>query len=97
MFSTKYPCLQIKIVKKGKNKKKKDGEYMETFVALHRNHFGEIISFVTSEGRVISYQKALMEVENGTIEGIQAQENPDGSVHLIPETEQSFDQFPDLF
>ena len=70
---------------------------METVVALHRNHFGEIISFVTSGGRVISYQKALMEAANGVIQGVQATEGFDGKLVLSPEQEQSFDHFPNFF
>jgi hypothetical protein len=70
---------------------------VETVVGLHRNHFGEIISFVTSGGRVISYQKALMEAANGAIQGVQATENHDGRLVLSPEQEQSFDQYPNLF
>jgi hypothetical protein len=70
---------------------------VETVVALHRNHFGEIISFVTSGGRVISYQKALMEAANGVIQGVQATEGVDGKLVLSPEQEQSFDHFPNFF
>ncbi|MDR7075366.1 hypothetical protein J2Y03_000354 [Neobacillus niacini] len=70
---------------------------METVVALHRNHFGEIISFVTSGGRVISYQKALAEATDGIIKGVQATEGFDGKLILSPEQELSFDHFPDLF
>ncbi len=70
---------------------------METVVGLHRNYFGEIISFVTSGGRVISYQKALMEAANGVIQGVQATENYDGKLVLSPEQEQSFDHYPNLF
>ncbi|WHX99012.1 hypothetical protein [Neobacillus sp. DY30] len=70
---------------------------METVVGLHRNHFGEIISFVTSEGRVISYQKALLEAADGIIQGVQATENHDGKLVLNPEQDPSFDQYPNLF
>ncbi|MFP7297930.1 DUF3892 domain-containing protein [Neobacillus niacini] len=70
---------------------------METVVALHRNHFGEIISFVTSGGRIISYQKAVMEAANGAIKGVQTIEDSYGNLLLSPEAEQSFDQYPDLF
>jgi hypothetical protein len=70
---------------------------VESVVGLHRNHFGDIISFVTSGGRVISYQKALMEAANGVIQGIQATEDHDGRLVLNPEQEQSFDHYPNLF
>ncbi|MBT2699336.1 hypothetical protein J7E79_18285 [Bacillus sp. ISL-40] len=70
---------------------------MESIVALHRNSFGEIINFVTSEGRIISYRKAILEAENGVIQGVQAIEEEHGRMSLIPESNQSFDQYPDLY
>ncbi|QIZ09642.1 hypothetical protein HFZ78_25625 [Priestia megaterium] len=70
---------------------------MESIVALHRNSFGEIINFVTSEGRIISYRKAILEAENGLIQGVQAIEEEHGRMSLIPESNQSFDQYPDLY
>ncbi|WHY75802.1 DUF3892 domain-containing protein [Neobacillus sp. WH10] len=70
---------------------------METIDAVHRNHFGEIISFVTSEGRIISYRKALREVENGLIHGVLTTPDTDGKMALIPAADQSFDHFPNLF
>jgi hypothetical protein len=70
---------------------------LETIAAVHRNHFGEIISFVTSGGRIISYRKALMETENGLIQGIQAVQDMNGTISLMPETAQSFDQYPSVF
>jgi hypothetical protein len=70
---------------------------LEKFIAIHRNHFGEIISFVTSNGRIISYQKAIMEVENGLIEGILKKEDSDGNSYLQPAFESSFDDLPNTF
>ncbi|PLS03537.1 DUF3892 domain-containing protein [Neobacillus cucumis] len=70
---------------------------METITAVHRNHFGEIINFVTSEGRVISYRKALMDVEQGLIQGIQTIQDSNGTLSLMPEIEQSFEHFPNIF
>lgn len=70
---------------------------METITAVHRNHSGEIINFVTSEGRVISYRKALMDVEQGLIQGIQTFQDTNGRLSLMPELELSFDQYPNLF
>ncbi|WP_286228953.1 DUF3892 domain-containing protein [Neobacillus mesonae] len=70
---------------------------METITALHRNHFGQIISFVTSEGRVISYQKAIMEAENGVISGLQMENDITGNISLKPEDSHSFDDYPNLF
>jgi hypothetical protein len=70
---------------------------VEKLVAIHRNHFGDIISFVTSEGRVISYRKALMEAESGLLDGVQAKIDTHGHVYLMPDMEQSFDHYPNLF
>jgi hypothetical protein len=75
----------------------KGGMVVEKLVALHRNHFGEIISFVTSEGRIISYRKALMEVDYGLIQGAQTNEDRKGHRYLLPEQDQSFDHYPNLF
>jgi hypothetical protein len=70
---------------------------LETVVALHRNHFGDIISFVTSTGRVISYRKALIEAQSGLIQGIQTAEDLTGNLTISPEQVQSFAHFPNLF
>jgi hypothetical protein len=70
---------------------------LETIVALHRNHFGDIISFVTSEGRVISYRKALIEAGDGIITGVHPQLDTNGHASLVPQQEQSFDHYPNLF
>ncbi|CRK83851.1 DUF3892 domain-containing protein [Neobacillus massiliamazoniensis] len=70
---------------------------MEKIVAVHRNYFGDIISFVTSNGRVISYQKALLEAENGLLQGVQTKAGDVGNLVLYPELEQSFDHYPELF
>ena len=64
---------------------------METITAVQRNHFGEIINFVTSEGRIISYRKALMDAEQGLIQDIQTFQDTNGTLALNPEVEQSFD------
>ncbi|WML45023.1 hypothetical protein [Neobacillus sp. PS3-40] len=70
---------------------------MERFVALHRNQFGDIISFVTSLGRIISYKKAIIEVESGLIEGVLKKEDLEGNAYLMPELQSSFDDLPNTF
>ncbi|MEH7545288.1 hypothetical protein FB550_102132 [Neobacillus bataviensis] len=70
---------------------------METITAIQRNYNGEIINFVTSEGRVISYRKALLDVEQGLIQGLQTVQDTNGALSLMPELEQSFDDYPNLF
>lgn len=73
-------------------------EYLvETITALHRNYYGKIISFITSEGRVISYQKAIMEAEKGLLAGVHVEMGPEGNPCLLPEHEQDFDHYPNLF
>ncbi|MEH7125409.1 DUF3892 domain-containing protein [Bacillus sp. JJ1503] len=72
--------------------------FEEQLVAVHRNYFGDIISFKTSSGRIISYQKALQEAENGQIAGVNIQNGQDGnSSILVPETALSFNDWPDMY
>lgn len=66
----------------------------EQIVALQRNYFGEIISFKTSNGRIISYRKALQEAEEGLIDGLHINEDYEGSSYLTPMTTNSFNEFP---
>lgn len=57
----------------------------EKLIAVQRNCFGDIISFQTSGGRIISYRKALNEVETGLIGGVEIIEVGDGSSRLKSE------------
>jgi hypothetical protein len=57
-------------------------EEQETFVAVQKNHEGNIINFKTSSGRVLSYRKALMEVENGVIAGVNIFTGKDGEPYI---------------
>lgn len=68
----------------------------EQLVAVHRNHQGEIISFQTSAGRIISYRKALLEAEEGSITGVMIEEGQDGTAFLTPALS-SFDEFPNVY
>jgi hypothetical protein len=70
---------------------------MEKIVALHRNHYGDIISFQTSTGRIISYRKAVHDVENGLIDGVELDRDVDGEMYLSPTIEESFDEFPQIY
>jgi hypothetical protein len=54
----------------------------ETFVAVQKNHQGDIISLKTSTGRVLSYRKALMEVESGAISGFHVVNERDGERYI---------------
>ncbi|MCT2345389.1 DUF3892 domain-containing protein [Niallia taxi] len=66
---------------------------METIVAVERNHAGEIISFKTSDDRIISYRKAVMEAAEGSISGVKLSETglEEGSSITIEDT---FEEFP---
>jgi hypothetical protein len=70
---------------------------MEKLVALHRNHFGEIISFQTSAGRIISYRKAIEDVTSGLIDGVETAEDVYGQFYLLPSTDEEFEEFPNIY
>lgn len=74
-------------------------DYMlgEQLVAVHRNYLGEIISFQTSKGRIISYRKAMKEVEDGIITGVTIEERQDGTPYLTPALTSSFDELPNVY
>ncbi|QED48353.1 DUF3892 domain-containing protein [Cytobacillus dafuensis] len=70
----------------------------EQLIAVYRNYHGDIISFKTSSGRIISYQKALQEAENGIITGVNIVEGTDEQpLILIPMTNSSFDDLPNMY
>ncbi|BDG47442.1 MULTISPECIES: DUF3892 domain-containing protein [Parageobacillus] len=54
----------------------------ETFVAVQKNHQGDIIGFKTSKGRILSYRRALMEVEKGAIAGVHVVTEHDGERYI---------------
>ncbi|MCE4047281.1 hypothetical protein [Bacillus sp. Au-Bac7] len=66
---------------------------METIVAVERNYLGEIISFKTSNERIISYRKALLEAEEGLLDGIRLCEASyeEGQALIIEDT---FAEYP---
>lgn len=69
----------------------------EQLIAVYRNNQGDIISFQTSIGRIISYRKALQEAGDGIINGVQIVEGLDGAPILIPDAISSFDEMPNMF
>jgi hypothetical protein len=69
----------------------------EQLVAIHKNHAGEIISFQTSSGRIISYRKALHEAAEGTISGVNIYNGGDGLASLVSDAGLELDQFPDIY
>lgn len=72
---------------------------MEHITKVQRNYKGDIISFETSEGRIISYRKALLETEDGLIEGTNIEWNNDGNVHLYnsDENDKYFSNYPPIY
>ncbi|WP_312096739.1 DUF3892 domain-containing protein [Niallia sp.] len=70
---------------------------MEKIIAVERNHMGDIISFKTSNGRVISYRKALMDIETGVINGVDVVENESEEEEISFSIIDSFDNYPPIF
>jgi len=66
---------------------------MEEIIAVDRNYKGEIISFQTSAGRVISYQKAMDEINDGRITGVEIVEANDDEKPLIINLDHPDDEF----
>lgn len=50
----------------------------DEIISVHRNHNGEILSFRTSQGRFISYRKALLEAQNEQITGVNLIKSDEG-------------------
>jgi hypothetical protein len=72
---------------------------MESIEKVQRNLHGDIVSFQTSQGRIISYQKALIEAENGLLSGITIEKDSNGVVHLANEQDgdEDFLEYPPIF
>lgn len=68
----------------------------EQLTGVYRNNAGEIISFLTSEGRVISYRKALAEAEDGVITGVNIQETTNSDNALDFELKNA-QELPDIY
>ncbi|MDQ0412027.1 DUF3892 domain-containing protein [Mesobacillus stamsii] len=69
----------------------------EQLIAVHKNHVGEIISFQTSSGRIISYRKALMEVSTGNISGVNIMEETNGNSSLLTADGSDFQTNPEIY
>ncbi|RDI43059.1 DUF3892 domain-containing protein [Falsibacillus pallidus] len=72
---------------------------MESIVKVQRNHNGKIISFETNTGRIISYQKALAEAEDGIISNVEIQGDSDGFSFLshTDSEDPGFNLFPPIY
>lgn len=69
----------------------------ELLIAIHKNNAGEIISFQTSSGRIISYRKALLEANTGMISGVNIYEGTDGATSLVSADGSDFEQYPNIY
>ncbi|WP_033828669.1 DUF3892 domain-containing protein [Bacillus andreraoultii] len=74
---------------------------MEEIIAVDKNYKGDIISFKTSTGRVISYLKAMEAIEQGEIVGAKIIETNDFEqpfiIQAMNSTDQYFDNYPPIF
>lgn len=69
----------------------------ERLVGIHKNHAGEIISFQTASGRIISYRKALQEAAEGRILGVSIHDEADGSASILSSEGLSWEHFPEVY
>lgn len=72
---------------------------MEEISKVQRNYHGDIISFQTTSGRIISYRKAVLEASEGLIQGVTLNENEWGETELSSMTvdDGSFNDYPSIF
>jgi hypothetical protein len=54
----------------------------EQFVAVQKNGDGDITAFKTSNGRVLDYEQAKLEAEQGTIQGVNVFKGRDGEKYI---------------
>lgn len=54
----------------------------EHIVAVRKNSDGDIVQFKTSSGRILDYQQALQEVQNGNIVGVNVFKGKDGEFYI---------------
>ncbi|CAH0120038.1 DUF3892 domain-containing protein [Paenibacillus sp. MSJ-34] len=59
-----------------------EADQRETFVAVQKNGDGDLTRFKTSSGRVLEYEQALQEVQNGRIAGANAFKGRDGETYI---------------
>ncbi|MGR3764754.1 DUF3892 domain-containing protein [Rossellomorea sp. NS-SX7] len=72
---------------------------MEEITKVQRNYHGDIISFQTSGGRIISYRKAVLEASEGLLNGVDLRENEWGEYEIYSSNAsgQGFDDYPTIF
>ncbi|KKK37663.1 hypothetical protein WQ57_13100 [Mesobacillus campisalis] len=71
-----------------------DGEQL---TGVFKNNAGEVISFQTSSGRVISYRKALMEAEAGRITGVSIKETETDEEFALPYEIENISSLPESY
>ncbi|SHE10523.1 Uncharacterised protein [Chlamydia abortus] len=54
----------------------------EAFIAVRKNGDGDLREFMTSSGRVLSYEQALQEVQMGRIQGANVFKGRDGDLYI---------------
>ncbi|MDX5474352.1 MAG: DUF3892 domain-containing protein [Bacillaceae bacterium] len=54
----------------------------DTFVAVQKNGDGDIVQFKTSSGRVLTYEQALADVNNGEVLGANVFKGKDGEMYI---------------
>lgn len=54
----------------------------EAFVAVQKNGDGDIVKFKTSSGNVLSYEEALLAVNNGAVLGANVFKGKDGEMYI---------------
>jgi hypothetical protein len=72
---------------------------MEEITKVQRNYHGDIISFQTSGGRIISYRKAVLEASEGLIQGVDLYENEWGGYEISSSDvmDKGFEGYPTIF
>ncbi|NQD69058.1 hypothetical protein HP456_24620 [Bacillus haikouensis] len=72
---------------------------MEEITKVQRNYHGDIISFQTSGGRIISYRKAVLEASEGLIQGVDLYENEWGEYEISSSDvmDKGFEGYPTIF
>lgn len=73
---------------------------MEEIIAVDRNAWGDIISFKTNTGRIISYRKAIQEIEEGFISGVILSENTNNDIPVVQNINTNdtfFENFPSIY
>ncbi|MED4014721.1 DUF3892 domain-containing protein [Sutcliffiella cohnii] len=54
----------------------------ETFIAVQKNGDGDIEKFKTSNGRILSYEQALHDVNEGIVIGANVFKGKDGEMYI---------------